>query len=327
MRVAQRVVDARRLRQPREQGRLRHRELRRALREVGLRRGLDAVGLVAVEDLVHVGGEDPLLRPALLELHREAGLLQLARDRALLVADVERPRQLLGEGRRALHRLAALQVGERGADDADVVEGAVLVEAAVLDRDRRLGQPRRHLAQRQALAVLLRGDTPISVPRDEVTNEFEPSAIGFSDDRVQLCAISAGLRRRRGSSRRRRRRPGRAAPPAGCGSAAAAAAGRLRWRRRFRTRSSARSRSRRLSGSRPTEAECPYRRKLRIAVRSSCGWRASRAGQDRSPPPRPRSRLAIPTVVASGAHHRPPPAGSSPAGASAQGRLQAWCDR
>ena len=46
-------------RDPREQGRLRKRELRRRGVEVRLRRTLDSIRTVAEVDRVHVGGEDP----------------------------------------------------------------------------------------------------------------------------------------------------------------------------------------------------------------------------------------------------------------------------
>ena len=47
------------------------------LGEVRLRRGLDAVGVVSVVDGVQVGREDPALRPAVAQLDRQAGLLDL----------------------------------------------------------------------------------------------------------------------------------------------------------------------------------------------------------------------------------------------------------
>ena len=58
LRIVQRVVVGRRLRQAREQGGLSERELTRVLREVRLRRGFDAVRVIAVVDGVEVLVED-----------------------------------------------------------------------------------------------------------------------------------------------------------------------------------------------------------------------------------------------------------------------------
>src|SRR5581483_865630 len=49
-------------------------------------------------------------------------------------------------------------VGPRGAHDADVVDRSVLVVAAVLDRHRRLREPRRHLRERHRDAVVIGRD-------------------------------------------------------------------------------------------------------------------------------------------------------------------------
>ena len=69
--------------------------------KVGLQSRLDPVGEVPVEDRVEVLREDLVLRPLALELHREAGLLQLPLD-GLLARDVEGSHQLLRDGRAAL---------------------------------------------------------------------------------------------------------------------------------------------------------------------------------------------------------------------------------
>ena len=129
----------------------------RVLREVGLRGRLDAVGVVAVVDGVQVLVEDLRLRPLARELDRETRLFQLALER-LLLADVEVADELLRDRRAALDDLAGRHVLPRGARDALVVDAAVLVEAAVLDRDGRARQPLRHLAVRDRLAVALGRD-------------------------------------------------------------------------------------------------------------------------------------------------------------------------
>src|SRR6185437_8277012 len=97
--------------------------------------------------LVQVRGEDLLLRPDAGELLGEAHLLDLARDRPLVRADVEVADELLRERRAALHDSTGLRVGIQRARDALVVERAVLPETAILDRDGRLRQPWRHLPQ------------------------------------------------------------------------------------------------------------------------------------------------------------------------------------
>jgi hypothetical protein len=102
-------------------------------------RGLAADG--PVRDAVEVLREDPLL-PAqpgveVLEVLGELGLLDLAREGPLAVARVEVADQLHRQRRAALHVLVALQVLDGGADDALEVDALVLVEARVLDRDRR----------------------------------------------------------------------------------------------------------------------------------------------------------------------------------------------
>ena len=149
---SRRVVSRRRLRQSREQRRLCERELLRRLREVRLRRGLDTVGLAAVVDLVQVRRQDLLLRPLVGELHGEARFAQLPRERALS-RDVEVAHELLRDRRAALHDLALADVGPEGAGDADGVDPAVLPVALVLDRNRRLADPRADLVRRDFLPV------------------------------------------------------------------------------------------------------------------------------------------------------------------------------
>ena len=80
LRPLERVVQRGSLRETGDESRLLEVELAGRLREVRLRRRLDPVGVVSVVDLVHVGLEDPVLRPGPVELEREARLLQLARE-------------------------------------------------------------------------------------------------------------------------------------------------------------------------------------------------------------------------------------------------------
>ena len=167
-----RVVLGRRLRQAGEGGGLDEREVPRPLREVRLRRRLDPVRVAAVEDLVQVAGEDPVLRPLPVELDREAGLLDLALERPLVRHRVEVAHELLRDGRAALDDAPGLDVLHQRPGDALEVDAAVLVEAAVLDRDRRLREPRAHLLERDGLPVALGRDRP------------EEGVVGGVDERV-----------------------------------------------------------------------------------------------------------------------------------------------
>ena len=99
-------------------------------REVRARGGLGAVGAVPEGDAVEVAGEDPLLRPLAVELHREAALRQLAGVRPL-VAEVERTRELLRDRRAALDDVPLTGVRDERADRAAVVDALVLEEPPV----------------------------------------------------------------------------------------------------------------------------------------------------------------------------------------------------
>ena len=141
LRVGDRVVRARVLGDRRQQRGLGRAHLRGAVVEVDARRLLDAVGAVPEVDRVQVRGEDPVLRPALLELPGERGLAELAADR-LLVRQVGVLDELLGDRRAALDRAVARHVRPEGARHAAHVDAAVLVEALVLGRDDRVLHPR-----------------------------------------------------------------------------------------------------------------------------------------------------------------------------------------
>ncbi len=127
-----------------EQRRLGEREVARVLVEVHAGGHADSVGAVAEVDRVQVGGEDPVLRPAALELPREGCFLELPADRPLGL-DVRVLDELLCDRRAALDDLLVADVGPHGPEDAAQVDAAVLVEAPVLDRDDRLLHDRRDL--------------------------------------------------------------------------------------------------------------------------------------------------------------------------------------
>ena len=151
--VGDRVVERRVGGDAGDQSRLRERERRRVLAEVHLGRLLDAVRAVAEVDRVQVGGQDPVLRPLLLELPRERRLLQLAAERALLAGEGVLD-ELLRDRRAALHDLLVRDVGPERAQDAVQVDAVVLEEALVLDGDDRLLHHVGDLARGDDLAVL-----------------------------------------------------------------------------------------------------------------------------------------------------------------------------
>src|SRR5207249_9198568 len=100
------------------------------------------------------------LRPGLVELDGEAGLLDLSGERALLRRDVEEPDDLLRDRRATLDDPAGAKVGPERARDPLVVDAAVVVEAAILDRHRGRPHPRADVLQRNRLAVLLGRNRP-----------------------------------------------------------------------------------------------------------------------------------------------------------------------
>ena len=177
----------------------------RAVPEVRLRRGLDAVRAVRQVDRVQVRRQDPCLRPvarAGLELPRERGLLQLARDRALVV-DERVLDELLRDCRAALNRALVPDVGPDGAHDPVQVDAVVLVEAMVLDVDDRVLHPRRDVVPVDELARLRpaqHGEDRLSVVRVDVAVDLA----GLRALRVEVRQLS----RDSGDQSDRERRPG-----------------------------------------------------------------------------------------------------------------------
>jgi hypothetical protein len=194
LRIPQRVVQARRLRQPGEQRRLSERQTGRRLGEVRLRRRLDAVCLLPVEHGVQVGVEDVRLRPAVGELVGETALLQLAPD-GPLAAEIEVPHELLRQRRAALGDARRRHVRDRGAHHRHPVRAALVVEATVLDRDRRLRQLRVDPAQGHGLVddrraergeALPVGGVEIGAPADAVL--LQPAEIA-GDEEVRAALM------------------------------------------------------------------------------------------------------------------------------------------
>jgi hypothetical protein len=124
------------------------------------------------------------------QLEGEARLDELAVQASLLVADVEIADELLRDRRAPLDRAAGSDVVDRGPRDPLKVDAAVLVEAPVLDRNRRLRHPRTRVFQADGLTVLLRWD------------RAEEGAIGCVDERVgadpgrsEVVQVAVGLNR------------------------------------------------------------------------------------------------------------------------------------
>src|SRR6266581_1761267 len=175
-------------------------------REVRLRGGLDAIGVIAVVDGVQVAGEDLVLRPAAAELDREARLLDLALEGAL-AAGVQVADELLRDRRSAFDDLAGANVAPERAGNPDVVDAAVLVEAAVLDRDRGRRQPARHPAEARSVR---RVDERVLTDRDR------PQRAEITADGERRARTEAGEQgdRRDGQGRAGEQRSGPPAAPA-----------------------------------------------------------------------------------------------------------------
>src|SRR5215212_4847955 len=187
-RAGRRVV-RRRLRETGEEGGLLEREVLDLLREVDPGGGLDADRRLpadgAVRDRVEVLLEDPLLRVLVLQLLGQLRLADLALVGAL-AGDVERAHELHRDRGAALHGLARREVLDRRAHDALVVDALALVEALVLDRDRRVLDHVGDLGGAQRQVQLLGLDEP------------QRLAVSCEDARV----IPRRLRLERGQGRR-----------------------------------------------------------------------------------------------------------------------------
>ena len=145
-----------------------------------------AIDVYAGTDIAaHLDGVARVLRPAVAQLDREAGLLDLAPERPL-AAGVEVAHELLRNRGSTLDYLARAEVAPERTRDPDVVDAAMLVEAAVLDRNRPPWKPLAHARERYRLAVSIGGDRP------------EQRAVGRVDegvlanlDRLQRVQVAA----------------------------------------------------------------------------------------------------------------------------------------
>ena len=141
LRIAERIIVVRRLRQCREKRRLRHGQVVEWLVEIRLRRGSDPIGTQPEIDLVHIEFEDLVLRERFLDPERQDRLLRFAGEGDLVVQQ-HILGDLLGDRGRADRPLAVTlqQVGNRRPQDGQRIDTLVLIEIAVLGRHDRLLQ-------------------------------------------------------------------------------------------------------------------------------------------------------------------------------------------
>jgi len=86
---------------------------------------------------------------------REVGLDDLLLERVLIAAEVEVTHQLHRDRRAALQRLAVGDVLHGGTEDPGQIDAIVVVEALILDRDRRIGEIPGDLTPRDRAAQLV----------------------------------------------------------------------------------------------------------------------------------------------------------------------------
>src|SRR5262249_57031177 len=116
--------------------------------ETALRCCLDPVGTGAEIDAVEIELENLPLGELVVEQQSQHEFLNVAVERARLGQE-QILRQLLGESRAALRHVATKEVGDHRTPDADRVDSAMLIEAAILDGDERARQVGGKLLERQ----------------------------------------------------------------------------------------------------------------------------------------------------------------------------------
>ncbi len=144
IRIPQRRVILRPLRQRRQQSRLRQRQVLHMLVEIKLRPCLEPVRSMTQVDLIGIKRKDLVFREPALDLHRQEDLLELPPIR-LLRRQEEVPRQLHRQRRCSLHPALRMQVAIRCAHRAKQIHTPVAFKALVFDRDDGLAQHRREI--------------------------------------------------------------------------------------------------------------------------------------------------------------------------------------
>ena len=140
-RIDHRVVGRGSLGQPGEHGGFGEVQLRQGPAEIGLRGRGEAVGALPEINLVDVEFENLVLGQIVLDLHRQQGLAELARE-GLFAGQEEVAGHLHGDRAGAFPR--APEIGEDGAGNAGIVHSAMVVECVVLRRQDRLPHRRRN---------------------------------------------------------------------------------------------------------------------------------------------------------------------------------------
>ncbi len=113
-----------------------------------MRRRVDAIGPGAEIDPVEVDFEELVLGEAVLEPQRQQRFADLAGDVPLRRQEHDLG-ELLGDRAAALDDLPGAQIDQRGARQPKGIDAEMAVEAAVLGRDHRFRQKRRHFLQGQ----------------------------------------------------------------------------------------------------------------------------------------------------------------------------------
>ncbi len=135
--IDMRRIFGRRLEQAGQHGRLREGHVLDRAAEIELGRRLDAECAAAHIGAVEIELQDLLLGQVGFEPEGQEGFIDFARDGAL-VGQEQVLRQLLGEGRAALHHAGRAGVDGQGAQEADRIDAPMVEEAPVLGRKHRL---------------------------------------------------------------------------------------------------------------------------------------------------------------------------------------------
>jgi hypothetical protein len=137
-----------------DEGGLAQSELRGVLSKIDLTGALDAVETIAEKNAIHVVIEDLILGAVFFDATRQHHLEKLSVKGAVVEIRVAVPRELHGDGARALHDAAIFEISHHGTDDAREVDAAMFVKAGIFTCEQRFDEVRRHLIERHDDAVL-----------------------------------------------------------------------------------------------------------------------------------------------------------------------------